>query len=92
MKVAIEWFKYLEVPFDGDITVKDIIDIQEDARKDLLSVIEQCEKALRSIVGDRTKAHFRGNGPGAIAGEFDVKDLHMALDALAAIKQMKEGK
>lgn len=58
----------------------------------LQSVIEQCEVCLRSIVGYRTKEHFKGNGPGAIAGEFDVKDLHMSLDALAAIKKVKEGK
>lgn len=31
MKPAIQWFEELKVPFDGDITIQDIIRIQEDA-------------------------------------------------------------
>lgn len=34
MKSAIEWFKEKGFTFDGKISIKDVIDLQNDARKD----------------------------------------------------------
>ncbi len=41
MKSGIEWFKELNVPFDGDITIKDIISIQTDAQADLIKASDE---------------------------------------------------
>lgn len=43
MKSAIEWFDQLKVPFDGDVTIRDFILIQDDARADLLAHIKSLE-------------------------------------------------
>lgn len=47
MKSAIQWFSELNVPYDGDITIHDIIQIQKDAQDDLKKQLEAARRLLR---------------------------------------------
>ena len=46
MKSAIDWFREKGFGFDDKITIKDVIDLQNDARSELVSVL----KALMPFV------------------------------------------
>lgn len=45
---AIEWFKEKGFTFDDKITIKDVIVLQDDARKDLLIKIKSLERGLEA--------------------------------------------
>ena len=78
MKNAIEWFKEKGFTFDDKITIKDVIDLQNDARKD--GMMTALNTASETIRAEATKYKPRSE---PADGQPCCPPKEMALDGLS---------